>query len=52
MFGPDLHVVVARELTKKFEEFRRGPVSEHATHFEKTTPRGEFVVLFHPQDKR
>lgn len=52
VFGPDLHVVVARELTKKFEEFRRGPVSEHVAHFEKTTPRGEFVVLFHPQDKR
>jgi 16S rRNA (cytidine1402-2'-O)-methyltransferase len=52
VFGPDLHVVSARELTKKFEEFRRGPVSEILAHFTKTTPRGEFVVLFHPQDKR
>jgi 16S rRNA (cytidine1402-2'-O)-methyltransferase len=52
VFGPDMHVVVARELTKKFEEFRRGPVSELRAHFEKTAPRGEFVVLFHPQNKR
>jgi 16S rRNA (cytidine1402-2'-O)-methyltransferase len=52
VFGPDTHVVAARELTKKFEEFRRGPVSELRAHFEKTAPRGEFVVLFHPQNKR
>ena len=51
-FGPDLHVVLAREITKKFEEFRRGPVSELAAHFEKHAPRGEFVLLFHPQNKR
>lgn len=52
VFGPETYVVAARELTKKFEEFRRGPVSELVAHFTKTTPRGEFVVLFHPQDKR
>ena len=52
VFGPDLYVVVARELTKKFEEYRRGPVSEISEHYSKHTPRGEFVVLFHPQNKR
>lgn len=52
VFGPETYVVAARELTKKFEEFRRGPVSELVAHYGKTTPRGEFVVLFHPQDKR
>jgi 16S rRNA (cytidine1402-2'-O)-methyltransferase len=52
VFGPETYVVAARELTKKFEEFRRGPVSELVAHYTKTTPRGEFVVLFHPQDKR
>jgi 16S rRNA (cytidine1402-2'-O)-methyltransferase len=52
VFGPDMHVVAARELTKKFEEFRRGPVSGLAAHFTKTAPRGEFVVMFHPQNKR
>lgn len=52
VFGPDTHVVIARELTKKFEEFRRGPVAEQSAHFAKVAPRGEFVVLFHPQNKR
>jgi len=39
-------VVVARELTKKFEEARYAKASEHAEHFAKTRPRGEFVLLF------
>ena len=52
VFGPDMYVVAARELTKKFEEFRRGPVSGLIAHWTKTTPKGEFVVLFHPQNKR
>jgi 16S rRNA (cytidine1402-2'-O)-methyltransferase len=52
VFGADMYVVAARELTKKFEEFRRGPVGDLHAHYEKTTPRGEFVVLFHPQNKR
>jgi 16S rRNA (cytidine1402-2'-O)-methyltransferase len=38
-------IAVARELTKKFEEVRRGPASELASHFKKTKPRGEFVVI-------
>jgi 16S rRNA (cytidine1402-2'-O)-methyltransferase len=37
--------VVARELTKKFEEFARGNVSELATRFAKDPARGEVVVL-------
>lgn len=52
VFGPDLYIVVARELTKKFEEFRRGPAGEILKHYSTHTPRGEFVVLFHPQNKR
>ena len=52
VFGPDMHVVVARELTKKFEEFLRGPAAELQAHFGKKEPRGEFVVMFHPQNKR
>jgi 16S rRNA (cytidine1402-2'-O)-methyltransferase len=52
VFGPEMHVVAARELTKKFEEFRRGPVAELLAHFEKHQPRGEFVVMLHPQGKR
>jgi 16S rRNA (cytidine1402-2'-O)-methyltransferase len=43
--GSDRRVVVARELTKKFEEFQRGTISEVAAHFRETAPRGECVVL-------
>lgn len=41
----DPFIVCARELTKKFEEIRKGPVSELLAHFTKTKPKGEFVLL-------
>ena len=37
--------VVARELTKKFEEFLRGRLSDLAEKFNQNLPRGEFVIL-------
>ena len=37
--------VVARELTKRFEEVRRGPVAELARHLRVTPPRGEVVIV-------
>lgn len=37
--------VVARELTKKFEELVRGSLSEVEAHFRSTAPRGECVIL-------
>lgn len=40
--------VVARELTKKFEEFARGSVAELAVRFEQMPARGEVVVLIGP----
>lgn len=43
-FG-DRHVVVARELTKKFEEVVRGPVSSVLKDLSAKTPRGEYVVV-------
>ena len=40
---------VARELTKKFEEIRRGTLAELAAHYaEAGPPRGEIVVLVGP----
>jgi len=36
---------VARELTKKFEEFARGTVAELASRFGETPARGEVVIL-------
>ncbi len=43
-FG-DRRVVIARELTKKFEEIKRGSVSEILAQIKSTTPKGEFVIL-------
>ena len=37
--------VVARELTKQFEEFRRGTVDELAAYYERHEPRGEIVIV-------
>ena len=36
---------VSRELTKKFEETRRGPLSALVAWAEEKTPRGEFVIV-------
>lgn len=41
----DRRAVVARELTKQFEEFRRGSVGELATEYSAADPRGEIVLL-------
>ena len=41
----DRPAAIARELTKKFEEFRRGRLSELLAWCEETPPRGEFVLV-------
>jgi 16S rRNA (cytidine1402-2'-O)-methyltransferase len=38
-------VAVCRELTKKFEEVIRGPVSTVLAQLETRTPKGEFVIV-------
>ncbi len=43
--APNRRVVAAREVTKKFEEFVRGTLTEVQAHFAVHDPRGEFVVL-------
>lgn len=43
--APECPVVVAREITKKFEEFFRGTAAEAAAYFHEREPRGEFVIL-------
>src|SRR5580765_3481610 len=42
---PDRQLCVARELTKKFEEFRRDTASELLAHYEALQPKGEIVLL-------
>ncbi|MFH0772201.1 MAG: 16S rRNA (cytidine(1402)-2'-O)-methyltransferase [Candidatus Omnitrophota bacterium] len=41
----DIRLSVMRELTKKFEQTLRDKVSILIEHFEKTKPRGEFLVV-------
>jgi len=42
---PDRQLCVARELTKKFEEFRRGTAAELLAHYEPHPPKGEIVLV-------
>jgi len=41
----DRQLCVARELTKKFEEFQRGTAAELLAHYEARPPKGEIVLL-------
>ena len=41
----DRRAVVARELSKHFEEFRRGTVGELAEYYHENPPRGEVVIV-------
>ncbi len=46
---PGREVVVARELTKRFEEFVRGDMQEVSDHYQRAgPPKGEVVVLLGP----
>ena len=42
---PTRLICVARELTKHFEEFRRGTVAEVREHFAARNPRGEITLI-------
>jgi 16S rRNA (cytidine1402-2'-O)-methyltransferase len=44
--------VVARELTKRFEEFRRGSVAELASAYSETDPKGEVVLIVAGAEER
>ena len=43
--GPGRAGAVARELTKQFEEVRRGTLAELAEYYRGSAPRGEVVIL-------
>lgn len=47
----DLGIVVARELTKKFETINRGKISEVLAKVEKGEIKGEFTVIVAKRDK-
>ena len=42
---PDRQLCIARELTKKFEEFRRGIAAELLAHYEAHPAKGEIVLV-------
>ena len=43
----DIEIVLARELTKTYQEVAKKLISEALSGFGKKPPKGEFVVLFH-----
>lgn len=45
VFG-DIEIVLARELTKKYEEFQSGKISLLIEKLSHQPPKGEFIVLF------
>lgn len=45
----DRRVVAANDLTKRFEELRRGSVRELIAHFSTTRPRGEYTLVIEGQ---
>ncbi len=51
-FMPEREIVVARELTKKFEETWRGNALEILSDLANKTVKGEFVVIIAPPDWR
>lgn len=44
-FGADRQAAVCRELTKMFEETRKGTLAELAAHYEANAPKGEIVLV-------
>jgi 16S rRNA (cytidine1402-2'-O)-methyltransferase len=48
---PQRELCVARELTKKFEEFRRGTARELLAHYEARPPKGEIVLVVSAKGK-
>lgn len=49
-FTPQHKVSVARELSKIYEENRRGTLEEVISHYKIHTPKGEIVIVFSPRD--
>jgi len=48
---PQARLCLARELTKKFEEYRRGTAAELLEHFKAHEPRGEFCVVVAAEER-
>jgi 16S rRNA (cytidine1402-2'-O)-methyltransferase len=51
VFGSERRASVSREITKKFEETRRGTLAELIAYFTKNAPKGEFVAVIEGKQK-
>lgn len=47
----DREIVLARELTKKYEEYNRTTLSAAIIYYEETPPKGEFVLIIKGADE-
>lgn len=52
VLGGTREAVVARELTKRFETFERGTLSDLAGRFDEAAVKGEIVILVGPPEER
>ncbi|MDQ8186896.1 16S rRNA (cytidine(1402)-2'-O)-methyltransferase [Pelagicoccus sp. SDUM812002] len=50
VLGPERVVCIGRELTKKFETIRSGPISQIREQMATASKKGEFVVLIAPEN--
>lgn len=50
LFGPDRQASVSRELTKLYEENRRGTIAELIDHFKSKIIKGEIVIIVKGKD--
>ncbi|AFZ28918.1 protein of unknown function UPF0011 [Gloeocapsa sp. PCC 7428] len=44
-FGQDRQIVLARELTKLYEEFWRGSIADAIAHYNQREPQGEYTLV-------
>ncbi len=44
-FGEERLMSISREISKIYEETKRGPIKEIIQYFEETKPKGEFVIV-------
>jgi 16S rRNA (cytidine1402-2'-O)-methyltransferase len=51
-FGSDRRAVVCRELTKLYEEVKRGTVTELAEYYTASPPKGEIVIVVEGAPKK
>lgn len=50
--SPERKIVVARELTKKFEEIKRGTAEELLSYWQEKTVKGEIVLIISGEEKK